>query len=169
MQRLTISASLSLVLFLVAALPGLVTGARGQEHRRDTRDLRAGDLSVGYRLPMGRSGQNSYAQTYVDTYTYDDAAVTVTYETGEPTFTGHLSATNLKPNFAYQLKIVGKPRASSIRSPKAATTQPTNASGMRDAGGRWRPARATAMTPITKPTRTTPPTSSRPTCCSISS
>lgn len=53
---------------------------------------------------------NAYAQSYVDDYGYDDATVTVTYETtGEPTLVGHLSAAGLKPNFAYQIKIVGKP------------------------------------------------------------
>jgi len=54
--------------------------------------------------------RNDYAQTYIENYAYDDATVSVTYQaTGEPTFVGHLSATNLKPNFAYQIKIVGKP------------------------------------------------------------
>lgn len=53
---------------------------------------------------------NVYAQTYRDTYTYDDAFVTVTYAPCEGlTFAGHLSASNLKPNFAYQIKLVGKP------------------------------------------------------------
>ena len=53
---------------------------------------------------------NPYGLLYQDTYTYDDASVTVTFQPcGERTFTGHLSATNLKPNFAYQMKLVGKP------------------------------------------------------------
>jgi len=53
---------------------------------------------------------NLYAQTYQDTYHYDDAVVTVTYTPCESlTFAGHLSAVNLKPNFAYQIKLVGKP------------------------------------------------------------
>ena len=55
------------------------------------------------------TAQNAYAPAYVDGYGYDDATVTLTYETGEPTFVGHLSAAGLKPNFAYQIKIVGKP------------------------------------------------------------
>jgi hypothetical protein len=53
---------------------------------------------------------NLYAQSYQDAYTYDDAVVTVTYTPCEGlNFTGHLSAANLKPNFAYQIKLVGKP------------------------------------------------------------
>ncbi|MDO9693581.1 MAG: FlgD immunoglobulin-like domain containing protein [Candidatus Latescibacteria bacterium] len=57
-------------------------------------------------------GQNVYAQSYRDAYSYADAIVTVTFApSGQTTFTGHLSAANLKPNFAYQLKLVGKPEA----------------------------------------------------------
>ena len=53
---------------------------------------------------------NLYAQSYQDQYFYDDANVTVTYTPCEClTFAGHLSAVNLKPNFAYQIKLVGKP------------------------------------------------------------
>ena len=53
---------------------------------------------------------NVYAQSYKDTYLYDDAVVTVTYAPCEQlTFAGHISAVNLKPNFAYQIKLVGKP------------------------------------------------------------
>jgi len=53
---------------------------------------------------------NLYAQSYQDAYSYDDAVVTVTYTPCEClTFAGHISAVNLKPNFAYQIKLVGKP------------------------------------------------------------
>ncbi len=112
MQRLTIPASLSLVLFLVAALPGFAIGASGDKSSVATL-VKSGAVtspsSFVYR--WADLDQNSYAQTYADNYSYDDAIVTVTYETSDPTFTGHLSATNLKPNFAYQLKLVGKPEA----------------------------------------------------------
>ena len=51
-----------------------------------------------------------YALSYRDGYAYDSAAVTLTFEAaGESTFAGHLSASNLKPNFAYQMKLAGKP------------------------------------------------------------
>ena len=53
---------------------------------------------------------NIYSPAYSGSYTYDDATVTITYlDSGAPTFSGHLSAVNLKPNFAYQVKLVGKP------------------------------------------------------------
>ena len=40
---------------------------------------------------------------------YDCATVTVTYDDSAGTFRGTLVATNLKPNFAYQIKLSGKP------------------------------------------------------------
>ena len=53
---------------------------------------------------------NLYAATYLASYTYDSAQVTLSFRPCEgAAFSGHLSAANLKPNFAYQLKFVGKP------------------------------------------------------------
>ena len=54
---------------------------------------------------------NVYDSAYSDTYIYDDATVILTYGVGgDPlTLAGHLSAVNLKPNFAYQIKLEGKP------------------------------------------------------------
>jgi hypothetical protein len=53
---------------------------------------------------------NLYSESYQDTGLYEHATVTATFNTcGESTFAGHLSAEDLKPNFAYQVKIVGKP------------------------------------------------------------
>lgn len=53
---------------------------------------------------------NLYVQAYRDTYTYDEAGVTVTFVAMQDSiFSGHLSASGLKPNFAYQVKLVGKP------------------------------------------------------------
>lgn len=55
---------------------------------------------------------NLYAASYQDTYTYGDASVTVAFDRClDSTFAGHLAAVNLKPNFAYQMKLVGKPEA----------------------------------------------------------
>ena len=55
-------------------------------------------------------GTNTYAQAYQDSYLYSDAVVDLTYAPCQGlTFAGHLSAVNLKPNFAYQIKLVGKP------------------------------------------------------------
>ena len=53
---------------------------------------------------------NDYAPSYQYNYTYDQATVVVTFqEAGLDTFTGHFEATGLKPNFAYQMKLEGKP------------------------------------------------------------
>jgi hypothetical protein len=50
-----------------------------------------------------------YAANYRNSYDYDQAIVQIDYATDESTLFGTLSATNLKPNFAYQLKLVGTP------------------------------------------------------------
>ena len=50
----------------------------------------------------------AYSDQYRNTYTYDQAVVTVTYNTVGQTLTGTLTAKNLKPNFAYQLKFQGE-------------------------------------------------------------
>ena len=53
---------------------------------------------------------NLYSAAYRDTYTYYDADVTVAFDLcPDSSFTGSLEADNLKPNFAYQMKIIGKP------------------------------------------------------------
>jgi len=55
---------------------------------------------------------NTYAQSYKDSYEYAIALVEFSYDpTADSTLRGHLSATNLKPNFAYQMKLSGKPTA----------------------------------------------------------
>jgi len=109
-QRLITRASLTLALFLAAAFAGPATGAPGDKSTvayLQTSGPVTSPSTIDYR--WSDIGQNAYAAAYAAAYSYGDAVVTVTYETGQPTFTGHLSATNLKPNFAYQLKIVGKP------------------------------------------------------------
>ncbi len=54
-----------------------------------------------------------YGATYRANYNYNDndpqVIVTVTFESVDTTLHGTLEATNLKPNFAYQLKVVGFP------------------------------------------------------------
>ena len=51
---------------------------------------------------------NLYSDSYRTTYEYNiDVQVPVTFEESDVTFHGQLSATGLKPNFAYQLKISG--------------------------------------------------------------
>jgi hypothetical protein len=55
------------------------------------------------------SADQAYATDYRNNYNYSQAAVTVTYFRVGKTLTGRLVAKNLKPNFAYQLKLVGAP------------------------------------------------------------
>jgi hypothetical protein len=50
-----------------------------------------------------------YSEDYRAGYDYSQASVRVTYDTPGDTLAGTLSATNLKPNFAYQLKLRGYP------------------------------------------------------------
>lgn len=51
----------------------------------------------------------AYSATYRGGYDYTQASVKVTYETTGNTLHGTLVATNLKPHFAYQLKLAGNP------------------------------------------------------------
>jgi len=52
-----------------------------------------------------------YAASYRDSYSYDLATVQAAIETPSPVLRGVLVGTNLKPNFAYQLKLVASPDA----------------------------------------------------------
>lgn len=55
---------------------------------------------------------NSYALSYRDDYDYARADVQLEFEPNQGlVYTGHLSAADLKPNFAYQMKLAGKPEA----------------------------------------------------------
>ncbi|MBT3289247.1 MAG: hypothetical protein HN849_05690 [Victivallales bacterium] len=49
---------------------------------------------------------NLYAATYRASYTYDQAQVVASYEERAGTFVVRVAAANLKPNFAYQIKLM---------------------------------------------------------------
>jgi hypothetical protein len=51
----------------------------------------------------------AYSATYQSSYDYTQATVQVNYETSGLVLQGTLNASNLKPNFAYQLKLLGTP------------------------------------------------------------
>jgi hypothetical protein len=53
--------------------------------------------------------EQAYSTTYQSSYSYDAANVQVTYNTAGEQLGGRLTATNLKPNFAYQFKLQGEP------------------------------------------------------------
>ena len=72
------------------------------------------DLDSGLPSPAGDYrwrdvADQLYRQSYRTGYNYTQASVAVTYEPAAPTLRGTLTATNLKPNFAYQLKLAGFP------------------------------------------------------------
>ena len=50
---------------------------------------------------------NPYAAT--KDYSYEQAVVTFTYDASGSAWQGRVAATNLKPNFAYEIKLMGKP------------------------------------------------------------
>ena len=50
-----------------------------------------------------------YSAAYRGDFTYDSAQVSVYYEERDLTFNGTLTAVDMKPNFAYQVKLVGEP------------------------------------------------------------
>lgn len=55
------------------------------------------------------SADQTYRASYRDSYNYSQATATVTYSAIGKTLVGKFVAQNLKPNFAYQLKLVGEP------------------------------------------------------------
>ena len=70
------------------------------------------DIDSGLTSPTGSYrwldvANNAYASDYRNVYDYGQASVTINYYTGASTLHGSLNANNLKPNFAYQLKLVG--------------------------------------------------------------
>jgi len=72
------------------------------------------DIDSGLTSPTGNYrwldvADQTYNATYRSTYNYTQATVQVEYEESATTLRGTLTATNLKPNFAYQLKLAGMP------------------------------------------------------------
>ena len=63
------------------------------------------DPSGSYRW-LDVAGQ-AYGSNYLSTYAYSQATVNVAYDATGSSLRGTLTATNLKPNFAYQLKLAG--------------------------------------------------------------
>ena len=72
------------------------------------------DIDSGLTSPTGvyrwlDIANQSYSETYRNSYNYTQANVSVTYKNQGSKLNGTLQATNLKPNFAYQLKLTGNP------------------------------------------------------------
>jgi len=70
------------------------------------------DIDSGTTSPTGQYrwldvADQPYAEIYRDDYNYTEAYVQIDYSTDTTALYGTLYGTNLKPNFAYQLKLVG--------------------------------------------------------------
>ena len=72
------------------------------------------DIDSGTTSPQGHYrwmdvADQLYAVSYRETYDYTQATVVIEYANGHAALHGTRMASNLKPSFAYQLKLVGKP------------------------------------------------------------
>ena len=72
------------------------------------------DIDSGTTSPTGDYrwldiANQSYSESYRNIYNYTQATVQIDFFPVDHTLSGTLIATNLKPNFAYQLKLVGIP------------------------------------------------------------
>jgi hypothetical protein len=70
------------------------------------------DIDSGFTSPAGTyrwmdSADQVYAGSYQASYDYTQASVHIDYYTNATTLHGTLTASNMKPNFTYQLKLVG--------------------------------------------------------------
>jgi len=97
----------SRLLLLVAILATTTPAARATV-------ISLADIDSGLTSPTGTYrwldvADQAYNATYRSTYNYTQAAVQVEYDESAATLHGTLTATDLKPNFAYQLKLVGPP------------------------------------------------------------
>jgi len=66
--------------------------------------LEAVQMGPGSRPRWRDIAENTYAMAYRNSFSYDNARATLSYEPVASTFTGRFVAEGLKPNFAYQLK-----------------------------------------------------------------
>ena len=62
---------------------------------------------AAFRPRRNSSSGTDNSSSYRNSYNYTQASVTLTYDENNETFHGLLNATNLKPNFAYQVKLSG--------------------------------------------------------------
>ncbi len=85
------------------------------------------DLDSGLATPAGHYrwmdvADQVYASDYQDNYNYTQATVTADFYSEAATMHGTLRATNLKPNFAYQFKLVGKPETDAAANERIGLT-----------------------------------------------
>ena len=86
----------------------------GKDKNTYTEQVQLQDIDSGLTSPTGDYrwldvADQAYSATYRDTYDYTQANVKVAFNPAEEVFKGLLTANNLKPNFAYQVKLGGDP------------------------------------------------------------
>ena len=99
--------SLYVICFLLLGIGTSVTPTGASEVT-----VRLADINSAITLPPGNFrwldvADYQFDGTWIETYDYTQADVTVTYEIANGILRGTLTAFNLKPNFAYQLKLNG--------------------------------------------------------------
>jgi len=80
--------------------------------------VQLGDIDSGVTSPQGDYrwldvNDQVYGEHYRNDYNYTQATVWIQHTTDSPTLHGMLIGSNLKPNFAYQLKLIGTPETPS--------------------------------------------------------
>lgn len=76
-----------------------------------------------------------YGTAFQGSYVYDSASVTFTHDDPHFSLHGWLSGSGLKPNFAYQIKIEGKPTLNADLTPSPDADETAN--GILGKAGRW--------------------------------
>jgi len=99
------------IVFIVAA--AVVIGLGATAGAETLISLPLLDIDSGLTSPQGNYrwldvANQAYGAGYQGSYDYTQASVTVDFYTQANTLHGTLSASDLKPNFAYQLKLVGQ-------------------------------------------------------------
>jgi hypothetical protein len=85
------------------------------------------DIDSGTTSPAGNyrwmdTADQVYSSAYQSSYNYTQASVQVDYYTNAATLHGTMTATNLKPNFTYQFKLLGDPIANPTVNEKIGLT-----------------------------------------------
>lgn len=86
-------------------------------------------------------GGQALGQNYINTYTYASASVTFSFDVSDNEYlSGTISATGLKPNFAYQIKLAGNPSASATTDAERAAADDATNERLGRLGRWWRAA-----------------------------
>ncbi|MEE8470038.1 MAG: hypothetical protein V3S51_01770, partial [Dehalococcoidia bacterium] len=114
----------TVLLSLVAAVPVGASGVAGAKKpsrppgqgKKAQATVQLQDIDSGTTSPTGvyrwlDIADQAYGEAYRTSYDYTQATVKVSYGVVDGVLRGKLTGRNLKPNFAYQVKLVGTPEA----------------------------------------------------------